>query len=123
MPKVGIEPSPPRTDQPQTAAIGMIGDPADASDSAPKCAMRGVVDDSLDDSVRRARLPPVTLVGVVETALARALTLAADAGRWGIVAQLAEELAARQRARERAPAHGEETPAMQPQRRNNPRRG
>jgi hypothetical protein len=43
------------------------------------------------------------LVGVVETALARALTLAAEAGRWEVVAQLAEELSARQRAREGEP--------------------
>jgi hypothetical protein len=64
------------------------------------CAIRGVVDDSVDDSVRRNRLPPEALVGVVETALARALILAAEAGRWEIVVQLAEELAARQRSRE-----------------------
>lgn len=61
--------------------------------------MRGVVDDSPDDSIEGhgsdGRLPPDALVGVVETALARALALAAEAGRWEIVAQLAEELAAR----------------------------
>jgi hypothetical protein len=68
------------------------------------------VDDSLDDSTdnraARSRLPPDALVGVVETALARALTLAAEAGRREIVAQLAEELSARQRAREEASGAG-----------------
>jgi len=103
VPKVGIEPSSKHTDQPQTAAICTIGNPQDAPDSASKCVMHGVVDDSLDDSARRVRLPPDALVGVVETALARALTLAAEAGRWEIVAQLAEELAARQRARDGLP--------------------
>jgi hypothetical protein len=34
------------------------------------------------------RLGREALVGVVETALARALTLAAEAGRWEIAAQL-----------------------------------
>jgi hypothetical protein len=66
--------------------------------------MRGVVDDSLDDSRKLGRLPPDALIGVVETALARALTLAAEGGRWEIVAQLAEELSARERAREGLPA-------------------
>ena len=81
-----------------------IEGPVHAPDSAPKCAIGGGADDTLDDSAddsgARRRLPPDALVGVVETALARALTLAAEAGRWEIVAQLAEELAARQRARE-----------------------
>jgi hypothetical protein len=58
------------------------------------------LDDSADDSRTRGRLPPEALVGVVDTALARAMALAAEAGRWEIVAQLAEELAARQRARD-----------------------
>jgi hypothetical protein len=42
---------------------------------------------------------PEALFGVVETALAEALRLAAEAVRWEVVAQLAEELAARRRAR------------------------
>jgi len=45
------------------------------------------------------RLAPEVLVGVVETALAAALRLAAEAERWEIVAQLAEELAVRRQAR------------------------
>jgi hypothetical protein len=98
---VGIEPTAPDFDPQQTRAIRTIEDPADASDRAPKCTIGGRLDDSLDDSADdsggRRRLPPDALVGVVETALARALTLAAEAGRWEIVAQLAEELAARQR--------------------------
>jgi hypothetical protein len=96
---VGIEPSPACTDQHQTAAICVIEDPAYAPDSPPKRTFDGGVDDSTDDSAKRRRLPPDALVGVVETALARALTLAAEAGRWEIVAQLAEELAARGRGR------------------------
>jgi hypothetical protein len=54
----------------------------------------------VDDSIWHGRLPPDVLVGVVETTLARALTFAAEARRWEIVAQLAEALAARQRARD-----------------------
>jgi len=99
VPKVGIEPSSTRIDQHQTAAICTIGAPADPPLSASKCAMRGVVDDSLDDFGKHGRLPPDARVGVVETALARALMLAAEAGRWEIVAELAEELAARGRGR------------------------
>lgn len=101
--KVRIEPSSAHADQHQTAPICTTTDPANAPESAPKCAIGGVVDDSLDDSnstlVNGNRLPPVALIGVVETALARALTLAAEAGRWGIAAQLAEELSARGRRR------------------------
>jgi hypothetical protein len=103
VPKVGIEPSSPSTHQQESAPNRTVEDSADAPDSAPKCVIRGVVDDSLDDSASDSiegqgsdrRLPPDVLVGVVETSLARALMLAAEAGRWGIVAQLAEELAAR----------------------------
>jgi len=98
--KVGIEPCSAWTHRQQTEANRTIGHPADALLSASKCAIRRVVDDSADDSVRCNRLPPDVLVGVVETALARALTLAAEAGRWEIAVQLAEELAARQRTRE-----------------------
>ena len=57
------------------------------------------MDDSLDESSGGRRLAPEALVGVVETALAEALRLAAEAERWQIVAQLAAELAARRRAR------------------------
>jgi hypothetical protein len=38
---------------------------------------------------------PYELSNVVETALARALVLAADAKRWDVVAQIAAELEAR----------------------------
>ena len=60
------------------------------------------MDESLDDSSRDTRMPPEALVGVVETALAEALRLAAEADLWEIVAQLAEELAARRGSRENA---------------------
>jgi hypothetical protein len=60
------------------------------------------MDESLDDSSGVGRLEPEGLVGVVETALADALRLAAEAERWEVVAQLAEELVARQRGRDGA---------------------
>jgi hypothetical protein len=57
------------------------------SDRAPKCAIvRGVVTESSE---------AYELSKVVETALARALVLAAEAGRWDVVMQIAEELARR----------------------------
>jgi len=62
-------------------------------------AGRDALDESLDDSSGGGRLAPGALVGVVATALAEALRLAAEAERWEIVAQLAEELAARRQAR------------------------
>jgi hypothetical protein len=104
---VGIEPSSAGVDLQQSAPIHAIEAPVDAPDSPPKRAIDSSVDDSLDDSTDDSsegqgsdgRLPPDALVGVVETALARALALAAEAGRWEIVAQLAEELAARGRRR------------------------
>jgi hypothetical protein len=61
-------------------------------------AERDAVDESLDDSGGGGRLEAQALVGVVETALAEALRLAAEAERWEIVAQLAEEPAARRKA-------------------------
>jgi hypothetical protein len=104
VPKVGIEPSSACIDQQQTAANLTIEPSINPPDSASKCAILPVVDDSLDDSSEgqgsHGRLPAEALIGVVETALSRALTLAAEAGRWEIVVQLAEELAARQRARD-----------------------
>jgi len=62
-------------------------------------AERDAVDDSLDDSLHTAPLDPKAFAGVVETALAKGLQLAADAQRWEIVAQLAEELATLRSAR------------------------
>jgi hypothetical protein len=62
-------------------------------------AETGALDESLDDSSGSWWLRPEALVGVVETALAAALRLAAQAQRWELVARLAEELAARRRAR------------------------
>jgi hypothetical protein len=58
------------------------------------------LDDSLDDSSVDRELPPDALVGVVETALAEALVLAARAGRWTIVAQIARELELRRGVRQ-----------------------
>ena len=62
-------------------------------------AVRGALDESVDDSRASGRLAPQELAGVVETALAAALRLAAESKRWEIVVQLAEELAARRSTR------------------------
>jgi hypothetical protein len=61
-------------------------------------AGRDAFDESLD-SHGAGRLAPEALLGVVETALAEALRVAAEAQHWEIVLQLAEELGARLRAR------------------------
>jgi len=71
----------------QSGRIGTDADPADVSDRTPKCAIvRGAVTESSE---------PYELSNVVETALARALTLAADAKRRDVVGQIAAELEAR----------------------------
>jgi hypothetical protein len=68
----------------QSGTISTDPDPADVSDRAPKCAIvRGVVTESSE---------AYELSNVVETALARALVLAAEARRWDVVVQIAEEL-------------------------------
>ncbi len=64
--------------------MGTDADPADVSDRAPKCAIvRDVVTESSE---------AYELSNVVETALAKALVLAAEAGRWDVVMRIAEEL-------------------------------
>jgi hypothetical protein len=71
----------------QLSSISTFENPADVSDRAPKCAIaRGVVTESSE---------AYELSNVVETALARALVLAAEAGRWDVVMQIADELQAR----------------------------
>jgi len=82
----------------ELGSIGTDADPADVSDRAPRCAIvRGVVTESSE---------AYELSNVVETALAKALVLAAEAKRWDVVMQIAEELGARrlgmQQARGRA---------------------
>jgi len=63
------------------------GDPANVSDRASKCAfVREVVTESSE---------ACEMSNVVETALAKALVLAAEAKRWDVVMQIAEELDAR----------------------------
>jgi hypothetical protein len=72
------------------------------------------LDDSKDDSTDdRAGSPQVAngsrdldLLGVVEPALSRALLLAAEAGQWAVVSQLANELEARRVARQSQGASG-----------------
>ena len=82
----------------QSGTISTDADPATVLDRAPKCAIaRGVVTESSEG---------YELSNVVETALAKALVLAAEAKRWDVVLQIAEELGARrlgmQQARGRA---------------------
>jgi hypothetical protein len=68
----------------QSGTIGTDPDPVNVSDRAPKCAIfRGVVTESSE---------AYELSNVVETALAKALVLAAEAKRWEVVAQIVEEL-------------------------------
>jgi hypothetical protein len=68
----------------QSGTIGTDADPANVSDHASKCMIvRGDVTESSD---------AYELSNVVETALAKALLLAAEARRWEVVQQIAEEL-------------------------------
>ena len=68
----------------QAGTISTEGDPANVSDRASKCAIvRGVVTESSE---------AYELSNVVETALARALVLAAEARRWDVVMQIADQL-------------------------------
>ena len=74
-----------------SGTIGTDGDPADVSDRASKCAIvRGVVTESSE---------AYELSNVVETALTRALLLAAEAGRWDLVGKIAAELEGRRMGR------------------------
>ena len=71
----------------QSSTIGTDVGPADVSDRASKCAIaRDVVTESSEAH---------ELSNVVETALARALVLAAEAKRWDVVSRIAAELEAR----------------------------
>jgi hypothetical protein len=75
----------------RSGTISTDADPADVSDRAPKCAIvRGVVTESSE---------AYELSNVVETALARALVLAAEARRWDVVTQIAAELEGRRTGR------------------------
>ena len=66
------------------ATISTDGDPANVSDRGSKCAiLRGVVTESSE---------AYELSNVVETALARALVLAAEAKRWDVVTLIVDEL-------------------------------
>jgi hypothetical protein len=68
----------------RSGTIGTDADPANVSAQAPKCTIvRGVVTESSE---------AYELSNVVETALAKALVLAAEAGRWDVVVRIAEEL-------------------------------
>jgi len=78
-----------------SGTIGTHGDPANLSDRASKCAMvHGVVTEWSE---------AYELSNVVETALAKALVLAAEAKRWDVVTQIAEELQGRRVGNRAAP--------------------
>jgi hypothetical protein len=75
------------TEAHRSGTISTDGNPANVSDRASKCAIvRGVVTESSE---------AYELSNVDETALARALVLAAEAKRWDVVLQMAEELQGR----------------------------
>ena len=79
------------TEEHRSGTISTDGDPADVSDRASKCAIvRGVVTESSE---------AYALSNVVESALARALLLAAEAGRWELVGRIAAELEGRRTGR------------------------
>lgn len=74
----------PSTIEQQSGMISTDADPAEPSDRTSKCALgRGAETESSE---------AYDLTGVVETALARALVLAAEAKRWDVVVQIADEL-------------------------------
>jgi hypothetical protein len=79
----------PRSDpvEHQNSPIGFRAIPANVPDRAPKCAIdRREVTESSE---------AYELSNVVETALAKALVLAAEAKRWDVVMQLVNELSRR----------------------------
>jgi hypothetical protein len=70
--------------QHRSGSIGVHADSANVPDRAPKCPIaRSEVTESSE---------AYELSNVVETALAKALVLAAEAERWDVVAQIAAEL-------------------------------
>ena len=86
----GIEPDlrqSERTEEYRSGTNSTDSKPAHVSDCASKCAIvRGVVTESSE---------AYELSNVVETALARALVLAAEAKRWELVQMITEELLGR----------------------------
>jgi hypothetical protein len=79
------------TEEHRAGTISTDGDPADVSDRASEWEIvRGVVTESSEAH---------ELSNVVETALAKALLLAAEAGRWGVVGRIAAELEGRRTGR------------------------
>ena len=79
------------TERHQSGTIGTDEDRANVSDRASKCAIvRGDVTESSE---------AYELSNVVESALARALLLAAETGRWELVGRIAAELEGRRTGR------------------------
>jgi hypothetical protein len=113
---VGIETGPDGTSQPDLAAVVHGEGEVNVSERVAKCASVRVPDDSRRNesavhegggqgpAAEDGGVPASEFAGVVETALARALTLAAEAQRWEVVAQLATELRARRESRVEAEA-------------------
>jgi len=85
-----------RKEEHRSGTIRTDGDPANVSDRVRKCAIvRGVVTESSE---------AYELSNVVETALAKALVLAAEAKQWEVVTRIADELRQREATQCRAPA-------------------
>jgi hypothetical protein len=104
----GIEPGERQTPdavEPQSGSIGVHADPADVPDRASKCPIdRGDVTESSGT---------YELSDVVETALAKALVLAAEAKRWDVVIHIAEELRRRRHVQLFSQATLHQPPAVQ----------
>lgn len=99
----GFEGSPKRTIQHDLGTIRDRVVSADVPDDASKCPTvrepGRIGTNAGDESGRIDGDDPLELAGVVETALASALTAAARAGQWELVGRLAAELEARRTAR------------------------
>lgn len=115
----GLEPGTETAIEQESSGIANLAAVADSSDTTPNPANPGgrgrlgtiptaSTDAAPSQPVEAAEHPAqgptgagdLDLGGVVETALARALVLAAQAGRWHVVQQIAGELEARRMARD-----------------------
>lgn len=111
--RMGIEPVQECTMKQDSAAIRHVGDRPNVPHRASKCLIVRQLGNSLGNSgpsssgtgegrsdAAADAVLGLDVAGVVEPALAEALKLAARAGRWEIVEQIAHELAERRRGRE-----------------------
>jgi phospholipase C len=95
----GFETEPEHTIEPDSAQSRSSDPPEPIEVERPSVRNDRLVDDSKTNGE-----PVQDLANVVETALAEALTLAAAAGEWTVVAAIAAELEARRVARAGVPA-------------------